>query len=629
MHVIGTAGHVDHGKSTLVEALTGIHPDRLREERAREMSIVLGFAWFTLPDGSQVSIVDVPGHRDFIENMLAGVGGIDAALLVVAADEGVMPQTREHLAILDLLGVSHGLVALTKTDLIHDSGWLDLVESDLRDVLRGTILADTPIVRVSARRRTGLDALAHTLQDVLSQCSPRRDVGRPRLPVDRVFSMPGFGTVVTGTLSDGALHIGDEVVILPGELRARVRGLQTHKQHTDIALSGSRTAVNLTGVRREQIARGDVVCLPDTYLASRRLTVHARLLADAAHPLRHNTTLKLFLGAAEALVRVRVLGQDVLSPGESGWLQLEPDSPLVAERGDRFILRLPSPSETIGGGTVLEVQAPHRYRRFDDVVLRRLQALTSGSPLDVLTQAVLQLEIADLSTLAQHSGMTSAEARQAVNLLLEQGLVCFLGEGENPWIASASVWQRISAHARALLETFHRHYPLRAGMPSEEFRSRLRLPDAWLAPVMRAFQTQGWLIESGPVVHLKDFVVRFSPQEENQVRTLLARFAQNPAAPPLWAECRQAVGDEVCNALLAQGVLVMVSPEIVFRAEDYHRLRQELIAYLQAHGEVRVAEMRDRWHTSRRYVLALLEHFDTIGLTRRVDDIRVLHERRG
>jgi selenocysteine-specific elongation factor len=262
MRVLGTAGHVDHGKSTLIAALTGVHPDRLNEEQAREMTIDLGFGWLTLPNGEEAGIVDVPGHRDFIENMLSGIGGIDAALLVIAADEGVMPQTREHLAILDLLQIPAGLIVLTKTDLAADPGWLELVETDIRAVVRDTVLQDAPIVRVSARTKTGLDTLLATLQSLLQAKPHRPDLSRPRLPVDRVFSMSGFGTVVTGTLSDGRFSLGDEVEVLPSGTRGRIRGLQTHKRKEESAVPGSRTAVNISGLEAESIRRGDVIAHP-------------------------------------------------------------------------------------------------------------------------------------------------------------------------------------------------------------------------------------------------------------------------------------------------------------------------------------------------------------------------------
>ena len=314
MRVIGTAGHVDHGKSTLIEALTGIHPDRLREEREREMTIVLGFAWVTLPNGEEIGVVDVPGHRDFIENMLSGVGAIDAALFVVAADEGVMPQTREHLAILDLLQIQGGVVALTKTDLVEDPEWLDLVETDLMETLAGTVLDSAPIVRVSAKNGQGVPELLEILGDTLTDKPSRPDLGRPRLAVDRVFTMSGFGTIVTGTLTDGHLEVGKEVNILPQEISGRIRGLQTHKRKEQSAVPGSRTAVNISGVNVNQIQRGDVIVYPGQYHSSRRLDVHFQMLADVSQPLRHNTEVKLFVGASEVIARLRLLGTDLLEP---------------------------------------------------------------------------------------------------------------------------------------------------------------------------------------------------------------------------------------------------------------------------------------------------------------------------
>jgi selenocysteine-specific elongation factor len=322
MFVVGTAGHVDHGKSTLIEALTGIDPDRLAEEKAREMTIDLGFAWMNLGDSEEIGIIDVPGHRDFIENMLAGVGGIDLALFVVAADEGVMPQTKEHLAILDLLEVNGGVVALTKVDLIDDEDWLELVTIDLSETLMDTVLAEAPIVPVSARTGAGLDRLKDNLLNRLKATTPRQDTGRPRLPVDRVFSLPGFGTIVTGTLIDGRLRVGDSVEIQPSGLKGRIRGLQTHKTKREIAEVGSRVAVNLTGVGRDDVKRGDVLAAPGTIRDTILLDAVYRHLPDADAPLKHNVEVKLFVGATEVLARTRVLGTRQIEPGQEGWLQL-------------------------------------------------------------------------------------------------------------------------------------------------------------------------------------------------------------------------------------------------------------------------------------------------------------------
>jgi selenocysteine-specific elongation factor len=319
MRVIGTAGHVDHGKSALVAALTGTHPDRLKEEQEREMTIELGFAWFTLSDGEDVGIVDVPGHRDFIENMLSGVGGIDAVLFVVAADEGVMPQTREHLAILDILQIGAGVIALTKIDLIDEPEWLDLIEMDVRSAVVGTILADAPLVRLSARTGAGMPDLIQALHSILSDHPPRPDLGRARLPIDRVFTLPGFGTVITGTLIDGSFRQGDEVEILPQGVRGRIRGLQSHKRKVDLAIPGSRTAVNVSGVDVDEVRRGDVLALPGRYQPAQRIDVHFHLLPDASGSLKHSAEVKFFVGAAEVLARVRLLGADELLPGEQGY----------------------------------------------------------------------------------------------------------------------------------------------------------------------------------------------------------------------------------------------------------------------------------------------------------------------
>ena len=349
MSCIGTAGHVDHGKSTLVTALTGIDPDRLAEEKARGMTIDLGFAWITLPSGREASIVDVPGHESFIKNMLAGVGGIDVALLVIAADEGVMPQTDEHLAILDLLRVRSGVVALTKRDLVEDD-WLELVREEVAERLQPTTLAHAPIIPCSAITREGFPELLLAL-DAALDASPttHRDIGRPRLPVDRVFTISGFGAVVTGALQDGVLRVGQEVELLPAGRRARIRGLQTHKQQIEVGQPGSRIAVNLAGVSKNAILRGDTLTLPGRLRPTTALDVRLDVIASAPRPIAHNALLDLYVGASETPARVILLDADEVQPGESGWAQLRLAHPLTVARGDRFILRIPSPSLTIGG----------------------------------------------------------------------------------------------------------------------------------------------------------------------------------------------------------------------------------------------------------------------------------------
>ncbi len=627
MRVIGTAGHVDHGKSTLVEALTGIHPDRLKEEREREMTIDLGFAWLSLPGGEEVGIVDVPGHRDFIENMLAGVGGIDAALFVVAADEGVMPQTREHLAILDLLEISSGVVALTKIDLVEDAEWLDLVESDLRQVLKGTVLEEAAIVRLSARKRLGLQELLSALEACLAGKPSRPDYGRPRLPVDRAFSVAGFGSVVTGTLSDGKLKVGEEVELLPRGLRGRVRGLQTHKQKEDTAVAGSRTAVNISGIALEDIARGDVLAHPGDYAPARRLDVRFRLLPDLSAPLRHNTEVKFFLGAAEIQARLRLLGKEELLPGESGWLQLELSQPAVAARGDRYILRRPSPGETLGGGAVLDPHPSGRHKRFASEVLGRMEALSHGTPAEVLLQALLAEGAAPLKKVLARASLDATSAEQAIQELRQAGQLVNLGSAESDLVMARPAWERLAGEAVQAVHDYHRSQPLMPGMPRQELKSRLK--DAAANPrlfnllVGRLVET-GLLEENGPWVLQPGHAIRFTPLQQAKIDGLLRKFELNPFSPPSIKECQAEVGEDVYNALLVLGSLVSVSAEVVFRQQDYAQMVSEVRRLLQQQGTISAAQVRDHFNTSRKYVLALLEHLDASGVTVREGDVRRL-----
>ena len=629
MRVIGTAGHVDHGKSTLVEALTGTHPDRLKEEREREMTIDLGFAWMDLPGGEEVGIVDVPGHRDFIENMLAGVGGIDAALFVVAADEGVMPQTREHLAILDLLQVQGGIVALTKIDLVNDLEWLDLVEDEIRQVISGTVLENAPIVRVSARSGEGIAEIAKAISECLAEKPERPDLEKPRLPVDRVFTIAGFGTIVTGTLLDGRLQIGDEVEILPQGRHGRVRGLQSHKKKEQVAIPASRTAVNITGISVDQIHRGDVLVHPGDYQASRRMDVYFRLLPDASQPLEHNTQVKLFIGSAEVMARVRLLGSEVLHPGEQGWLQLELRKPVVAVRGDHYILRKPSPGETLGGGSVVDPKPMGRHKRFAKEIIERLETLTQGSPTDVLLHSLLVSGISPLNQVVTLSNLDRNVAVEALNELIksEQLIMIENQEGEiiidsDKLVSGKGYWNQITSKAIQEVDRYHHAYPLRIGMPREELKSRLKIPAKWFNALLDKLVHNGALEESGPLVYMPGHQVRFTPQQDKTVEEFMVRFQSSPYAPPSIKETQAKIGEDLYNALVDLGRLVPVSPEVVFRRQDYDHMVEEVRRLLELNDSITAAQVRDHFNTSRRYALALLEYLDAIGITVRQGDVR-------
>jgi len=619
MYVIGTAGHVDHGKSTLVRALTGIDPDRLREEKEREMTIDLGFAWMNLANGEQVGIVDVPGHRDFIENMLAGVGGIDAVLFVVAADEGVMPQTREHLAILDLLGVPGGIIVLTKTDLIDDPEWLALVEMDMREIVAGTVLADAPVVPVSARSGAGLDELKAALTTCLSARPPRADRGHPRLPIDRVFTMSGFGTVVTGTLSGGSLAVGDPVELQPGGLAGRIRGLQAYKVKLDRVGPGSRVAVNLTGIDKSDVKRGQVLTTPGWLRATALADVHFRHLRDASRPLKHNAEVKFFSGAAEARAYVRLLDAEELPPGAVGWLQIVLLEPLALTRGDRFILRYPSPGETIGGGVVVDPAPGRRWRRRRPDVIARLETLARGTPSELVAQllesAGMPLKLAEIKT---RSGMPAAEVETALSQAAGERLVHNLGGG---WWLAASVLLTLLKRIRDELAAYHRAEPLRRGMPREQLRSRLGLERAAFDRLLsRAEDIAG---ADADLVWAKDYTVHLDVAQQAAVDRLLAAFARAPYAPPSFRESVDLIGEDLVRFLLERGDLVMVQPDVLLSAEAYAEMFRAIADALDTQGSISAAELRDRFNTTRKYAIGLLEYLDAKGITRREGDVRV------
>lgn len=625
MHVIGTAGHVDHGKSTLIKALTDVHPDRLAEEREREMSIVLGFGSLTLPGGGEVSIVDVPGHRDFIENMLSGIGAIDAAILVVAADEGVMPQTEEHLAILDLLEVPAGIIALTKIDLVEDREWIDLVELDLRETLQGTVLAEAPIIRVSGKTGEGLEAFLEELSDLLSNRPPRPDLGRPRLSIDRAFTISGFGTVVTGTLLDGVFRVGDEIEILPGRMKGRIRGLQSHNRKEDTALPGTRTAVNISGVDTEHIQRGDVVSHPSQYQTTRRFDVRFRLLEDVIKPVTHNMKAKLFLGADEVMARIRLLGAKILQPGQEGWLQIEVEEPVVTLRGDHYILRRPSPSETIGGGIVLDPHPRYRHKRFDEDVLTRLEALAGGNPETILRQLIQSAGALPWQDLITEASLAGDQALEILDELVAAGsAVQIKGSKNSIYVADSAYWDEQKDLLRKMVKRYHQKYPLRTGISREELKSQYNGCEDVFEILVTALLDVGDLKQEGPIITQPGHTIQFSPDQERLIDGVLEKFRSAPYMPPTVKECRETLGDELYNALLTIGKLKQLNPEVVFLEETYREGLERVKQYLESHTGITVAEARDLFDSSRRYILALLEHMDGLGITVRVGDVRHL-----
>ena len=613
MYVIGTAGHVDHGKSALVQALTGIDPDRWEEEKERGLTIDLGFAWLRLPGGDEVSIVDVPGHERFIKNMLAGVGGIDLALLVIAADEGVMPQTREHLAIIDLLGIAHGVVALTKSDLVDADG-LELARSDAADVLRGTTLQDAPIVACSAVTRAGLDDLLAAIEAELAKTERKRDSGRPRLPIDRAFTMSGFGTVVTGTLVDGSLRVGDEVEALPEGVRARIRGLQTHGQQVEVAPPGRRTAVNLAGLAPADLHRGMVLAHPGALQTIRSVDVRLRAVPYLKRPVRHNLTVTLHTGAAEVEGRLLLLDAREVSPGEEAWAQVRLDTPVCALRGDHFVIR--DPNDTLGGGLIVDTDAP-RHRRFDADAIARLETLARGSPEELLLAAIASAEPATAGTVAGDD-----ETRAALEQLIEAGDVIALGEGA--LTGDSALYTRtgldvVTESVRDALASYHDATPLRPGMPREELRGRLRLDAKAFDDLMARLSRDGLIAEQGSAIGLASHSPTLTSEQEAAATAFLAALRETPFSPPT----DRAPEGDVLAYLEGSGEVVRTG-SVIFAAEAYRELGDRIETHLKEHKTITLAQARDMFCTSRKYVQALLEHLDAQHITRRVGDLRVL-----
>jgi len=616
MFVLGTAGHIDHGKSVLVKALTGIDPDRLREEKERGMTIELGFAWLKLPGGREVGIVDVPGHERFVKNMLAGVGGIDLALLIVAANEGVMPQTREHLAILDLIGVRRGIVVITKKDLVDDE-LLSLVRMEVEEIIGDTSITGADILTVSAVTGEGLPELTAAIDKLLDTTEPRHDLGRPRLPVDRIFTMSGSGTVVTGTLVDGTFSVGQDVEIVPSGLKSRLRGLQTHKSKIDTASPGSRVAANLVGVNTSQLQRGDVVTKPGWLKSTRMVTVKLSLISYLQRPIRHGTTVSFHTGSAETMAKVRLLEGDELKPGDSTWAQLALDRPVAAIKGDRYIIR--SPMETLGGGSIVDAQAK-RLRRLRPEVIQNLMAREGGTAGEVVMALLETKQPLEISALVAQSNLPAAEAGSAIESLIEEGSLVAIGTGRQQLLFTAAGWERLADKAVAVLTDYHRKFPARSGMPKVELTSRLKL-GSYVSAALANLVGRGSLVEDGGYLRLPSHSVRLTPAQQARIDAFLKSLADNPYAPPgeLIPE------PDLLNMLIGQGKVVKVSDSVVFSKTAYDAMLAKITAQIKDKGKISLGEVRDMFGASRKYAQALLEYLDREKITRRVGDDRVLY----
>ena len=615
MFVVGTAGHVDHGKSTLVQALTGIDPDRLREEKDRGMTIELGFAWLKLASGIEISIVDVPGHERFIKNMLMGSGGVDVALLLIAADEGPMPQTLEHLAILDLLGVNTGLVIITKKDIV-DQDWLDLVTLDVEEMLKNTSLANAQVLAVSAEKDDGIDELKTALDGLISRLPKPSDTGSPRLPVDRSFSITGFGAVVTGTLTGGTLKTGGEVEILPSGNKARIRSLQVHEKSQDKVGPGTRVAVNLSGIDHVDVKRGDLMTAPNWLNPSTAFDAIIQVIEKAPRPLRHNHKIILFTGTRETPATIRILKGNHIDPGTSGWIQIKTQEKIPVIRGEYFVIR--DTENTLGGGQVLEPNASRRKRN-DSTTISRLQTIASGSNEDIKFNALIDIEPATIPELASATGSTHEEVEDAIGTLESQGRIQPIGTNQE-YFLSVEGWQRLENTAIQSLSTFHSSYPLRPGMPLQDFRGRLKLKSSPFNAAVASLIKSEKIATSDSTIRLIEHTTSLSYDQEMEADKYLKEITNDRFSP----STLQDIDIELLQFLIERGDVVKVGEEIVYPTKAYEEMESKIIDSGINGREITIASVRNIFGTSRKYTLAVLEHMDSKGITRRVGDSRFL-----
>ena len=626
--IIGTAGHVDHGKTLLIKALTGIDTDRLQEEKKRGITIELGFAHLDFDDGTQAGIVDVPGHEKFIKNMLAGAGGIDLAMLVVAADEGFMPQTIEHLGILQLLGIKDGLVVITKTDMVEGE-WVEMIADDVRERVRGTFLEGKPIFPVSAYTGDGIPELRAALKNLVANAQEKNLRTSYRLPIDRVFSVDGFGTVVTGTLIEGALSVGDPIAVMPLGLETRVRNLQVHGKDVPTAYAGQRVAVNLAGVKKTDLARGDTLARPGSMRVSLMLDVKLENLRESPYTIQNNSTVHLYHGSAVRLAKVVLLDRDELRACESCFAQLRLTEEIATRQRDHFVVRFFSPLVTIGGGVILDDMPPRRKRN-DKAVLDALALRESGSESDRIVRNIADraLELPDIKSLAVQFNMDQSELRETLDSLVSSGAV--LEPIENRFVASSEL-DRLLASLLETLAIYHKQNPLHAGMKIAELRQKVcrNLDQGRADALLSIFLREGKIKAVADRYALADFEVQLSRRQRAIKDKLLQIYKKQGLEVDNLADiyaafdkgeqsdCRQVV-----ECLVSGGELIMLTPELCIIRALYDNICEKVKAYFENNETLTLADFRDMLGTSRKYALAVLEYYDRAKILKKDGDLR-------
>lgn len=625
--IIGTAGHIDHGKTTLIKALTGIETDRLAEEKKRGITIDLGFAYFDLPSGRRAGIVDVPGHERFIKNMISGATGVDIVLLIVSADEGIMPQTTEHIDILSFLNVKNGIVVLTKADLV-DEDWLELVQEEISEKLSNTFMKDAPIIPVSAISRQGIEKLTTTIDEMTMKIESRDTHLPVRMPIDRVFSITGFGTVVTGTLSEGTVNVGQDLVIYPEQLVTKVRNIQVHGTDQESAFAGQRVAINLSNIKKNEIDRGDVLAVSDTLINSYMLDVNLELLKHSNRSIDNWTRLRLYTGTKEVLCRAVLLDKETLNPGDKSYVQLRLEEPIACKYGDHFVIRFYSPMETIGGGIVLDPNAS-KHKRFKQEILAELDSKMQGDMGQILENTLLKYasEFLETKELMTRSNIEKEQFEIELNKLIEKGLAV---QFDNKINTHRSYLDDVGEKMLIALNKFHTQYPLRKGLSKEEIRSRFfkNVKNKFYDFVLTYYLDQQMIEMMGQYIRIYGYKMDIEPKQKSIIDNIDRIYLEGKYKSPLMVEAFKSIGidkvdDEIINYLLESGRLVKISDVVYFHETALAEAKESLIIFLEDSGSITLSEFKDLLDTSRKYTIPLLEYFDQIKVTKRDGERRL------
>jgi selenocysteine-specific elongation factor SelB len=632
--VLGTAGHVDHGKTALIKALTGIDTDRLKEEKERGITIELGFASLLLPSGQTLGIVDVPGHEKFIKNMVSGAAGIDLVMMVIAADEGIMPQTKEHLHICSLLGISKGIVALTKIDLV-EKDWLELVQSEISEFLRGSFLEGAPIVSVSALKEKGLNNLIEALEAAINNIPEKADSGIFRLPVDRVFTMKGFGTVVTGTLVSDRIKSGEDIQILPEEIATRIRGIQVHNQPVEEAWAGQRTAINLQGIEKSAIKRGDVLARPETIRPSQRLDVFVEFLSSNSKNLKNRTLVRLHTGTSEIIARVILLEKDEIAPGQKAFAQLVLTNKDVVVAGDRFVLRSYSPITTIGGGQIID-PLPAKHKRLNSKIIDELNLLQNGTLPEKISVILERAGFTgiNLRGLAFRLGINAKKIREALENLFS-GKKAFLLDSDDTTVISAYFAHQLEELIGKNLAAYHKKNPLQEGISKEELKASLGhvISSKLFNMAMSSLNKKGTIVSDKNNVRLSGHQVQLAGELDSLLQAIGKIYNEAGLTPPSLTDVvgkfkdQKAKAQSIINLMLKDGDLIKINEELCFAREALEKLRGDYKALLIKDGKATPASFKDLTGLSRKYIIPLMEYFDMSKLTVRVGDHRILREK--